>query len=64
MEAAYVLSSYEFELHLNNNKLTSYYRLNEHKSRNYYDILGVESKASIKQIKLAYRKEALRWHPD
>lgn len=65
MEAAYVLSSYEFGLHLNNdNQLTSYYRLNEHKSQNYYDILGVESKASIEQIKSAYRKESLRWHPD
>ncbi|MGA1795349.1 MAG: DnaJ domain-containing protein [bacterium] len=30
----------------------------------YYDILGIERKADIRQIKSAYRKLALRYHPD
>lgn len=30
----------------------------------YYDILGVNKSASAQEIKAAYRKKALEWHPD
>ncbi|MBI3955854.1 DnaJ domain-containing protein [Candidatus Gottesmanbacteria bacterium] len=32
--------------------------------RDYYDILGVGKSASVDEIKRAYRKLALEWHPD
>ena len=32
--------------------------------RDYYDVLGVDRDASLEEIKKAYRRLALEWHPD
>ncbi|CAJ1958824.1 unnamed protein product [Cylindrotheca closterium] len=38
--------------------------LKQSKEKNYYKILGLPRTASKKEIKSAYRKLALKWHPD
>lgn len=32
--------------------------------RDYYEVLGLQKGASVDEIKAAYRKSALKWHPD
>jgi curved DNA-binding protein CbpA len=33
------------------------------KKRDYYDVLGIKKEATEEEIKKAYRKLALKWHP-
>ena len=32
--------------------------------RDYYDVLGINKGSSADQIKSAYRKQAIKYHPD
>ena len=39
-------------------------RAKKAKRKDYYKILGIDKGAGDSQIKKAYRKCALKWHPD
>jgi molecular chaperone DnaJ len=32
--------------------------------RDFYEVLGIQRAAGVDEIKSAYRKAALQWHPD
>ena len=34
------------------------------KRRDYYEVLGVDKASTLDQVKKAYKKLAMKWHPD
>lgn len=34
------------------------------KKKDYYEVLGLDKKSTLDQIKKAYKKMAMKWHPD
>ncbi|WCJ39353.1 Chaperone DnaJ-domain superfamily protein [Euphorbia peplus] len=36
----------------------------EDKTRNFYEVLGLKKECSTSELRIAYKKLALRWHPD
>lgn len=54
------------ELSIKNNivKLFIYLKQMSQKKRDYYEVLGVEKTSTLDQVKKAYKKLAMKWHPD
>lgn len=38
--------------------------MSSNKKLDYYEVLGITKKATLEDIKKAYKKMAIKWHPD
>jgi len=63
-QAAEIAPDGELKQQANKKLQESQVALKQSKEKNYYKILGVPRTANKKEIKSAYRKLALQWHPD